>query len=89
MSSYKTDIVLGDRYVDEQTGYDGVASAVTFYQHACERVVLESYDASRREVKEVVFDAPRLTSIETRETATSARPGGDRPDTSRPADGRR
>lgn len=76
MSEYKSDIQLGERYRDEQTGYEGVATSITFFQFACERVCLETYDAERKQVKEAVFDAPRLTSVATGQTATTERTGG-------------
>lgn len=74
--NYGSDIVLGERYLDKQTGYEGVATSVSFFQHACERVVLENYDAERKQIKEMVFDAPRLTSIKTGKTATTDKTGG-------------
>ena len=73
---YETDIKLGERYVDKQTGFEGIVTSITFYQHACERVALETYDAQRREVKVEVFDSPRLTSVATGVTATTTRTGG-------------
>ena len=75
-ANYKSDIVLGERYRDAQTGFEGVATSTTFYQHACERVCVETYDADRREVKTEVFDAPRLTSVRTNATAKTTRTGG-------------
>jgi hypothetical protein len=77
MKQYKSDIVLGERYRDNQTGYEGVATSASFFQHACERICLEAYDAERHEVKEMVFDAPRLIHIESGVQAVAARPGGD------------
>jgi len=74
--SYKSDIVLGERYVDEQTGYDGVAVSVHFYQHACERVSLEAYDANTKKVHETFFDAPRLTHVVTGKKAKAEKTGG-------------
>lgn len=74
--AYESDIEIGKRYRDAQTGYEGVATSITFYQYACERVGLETYDAERREVKDEVFDSPRLTSVETGEQATTDRKGG-------------
>lgn len=76
MTNYKSDVKLGERYVDEQTGYEGVATTVTFFQHACERIGLETYDPQRREVKESIFDAPRLKHVTTGATAKADRPGG-------------
>ena len=75
-SKYSSDITIGEKYVDEQTGYEGVATSITFFQHACERIALESFDAQRKEVKVEIFDSPRLTSVKTGKTATSPRPGG-------------
>lgn len=75
-TNYKSDIVLGERYVDKQTGYEGVATCITFFQHACERIILENYDAERKQVKEVVFDAPRLTHIATDKIAKTKKTGG-------------
>jgi hypothetical protein len=74
-TSFKTDIRLGERYRDDQTGIEGVATSVHFYQHACERVTLE-YLNGDRDVQEVTFDAPRLTSVRTGVTAVTTRTGG-------------
>jgi hypothetical protein len=76
MPRYSSDVKLGERYRDDQTGFKDVATAVYFFQHACERVTLEAYDAERKEVKEQTFDAPRLTHIASGKTATTPRPGG-------------
>ena len=74
--SYKSDIKMGERYVDTQTGYEGVVTSITFFQHACERVALETYDEQRREVKTEIFDSPRLTHTTTQKQATTTRTGG-------------
>lgn len=73
--NYKSDVKLGERYRDEQTGIEGVATSAHFYQHACERITLE-YVEPGRGLQEVTFDAPRLTSIRTGITATTTRTGG-------------
>lgn len=75
-TDYATDIVLGTRYVDEQTGIEGTATAVCFYQYACERVTLEVVVAGK--IEEYGFDAPRLRAVESGERARSERPGGPR-----------
>jgi hypothetical protein len=85
-TNYKSDIVLGEKYTDTQTGYEGTAILVTFFQHGCERVTLESYDADRKEIKEMTFDSPRLKSVKTGKVAETPRTGG--PDKS-PANVRR
>lgn len=71
---YKSDIVLGERYVDEQTGIEGVATTVAFFQYACERTSLEVVVAGK--IEEYTFDAPRLTHVSTGERATSEKTGG-------------
>jgi hypothetical protein len=75
-TSYSSDIILGETYRDEQTGYQGIATSVTFFQHACERVCIESFDAERKRVIEAVFDAPRLTHLASGRKAKSEKTGG-------------
>lgn len=74
--SYKSDIELGRRYRDEQTGIIGIAAAIGFYQYACERVTIEL--VIQGEIREFVFDAPRLVSVETGVQATTEKTGGPR-----------
>lgn len=74
---YGSDIKLGEKYRDVQTGVEGVATSVSFFQHACERVCLE-YLGKDGDLKELIFDAPRLESVRTKEPVTSARTGGPR-----------
>jgi hypothetical protein len=38
---FETDIDLGEKYLDPQTGIQGTATSIHFYQYACERVTLE------------------------------------------------
>lgn len=71
---YKTDIKLGERYRDPQTGIEGVATAVTFYQFACERVMIETVVAGK--IEDYGFDAPRLESVKTEKRARTKKPGG-------------
>lgn len=71
---YGSDIELGKQYQDPQTGIRGVATAITFYQYACERVQIECVIQDK--IEEYGFDAPRLESVETRERAGTARTGG-------------
>ncbi len=74
--TYKSDIKLGEVYRDQQTGFEGTATGIYFFQHACERVNLETYDPKSREVKDHTFDAPRLVHVKTEQVAQSRRPGG-------------
>jgi hypothetical protein len=72
--SYRTDIKLGEKYEDKQTGIKGIATAVIFYQHGCERVDLETVVAGK--IESYGFDAPRLTHVETQKVASTTRTGG-------------
>lgn len=58
---YESDIVLGERYIDPQTGIRGTATSLCFFQHACERAVLEFVNADGV-LQENAFDSPRLVS---------------------------
>lgn len=89
MTSYKTDIVLGETYKDAQTGYEGVATAICFFQYACERVTIECFDGIRKMVIEQSFDAPRLTHVKTGVRAKTERTGGPHDMPARPDVGRR
>lgn len=72
--SFKSDSKLGDRYRDPLTGFEGVATAVTFYLHACERITLEFVKDG--EIKYESFDAPRLVHIDSGEQPATKRTGG-------------
>lgn len=74
--NYKTDIKLGEKYRDKITGIQGTAVSVSFYMHACERVVMQTFNEKEQEIKEYGFDAPQLIHIETREEVRATRPGG-------------
>jgi hypothetical protein len=74
--TYHSDIVLSERYRDSQTGYEGVATAIYFFQHACERILLERVNPIDNKIEEMSFDAPRLIHIETGKVATSVKTGG-------------
>ena len=73
-NTYKSDIVLGEKYRDEQTGIEGTATAVSFYQYGCERVNLEA--VAQGKIEEYGFDAPRLTRVSTGAKAESPKTGG-------------
>ena len=75
MNQYPSDIILGDKYQDEQTGIEGVATAAHFYQHACERITLE-FIHPQRGLQELTFDAPRLKSLKTGKVAKVKKTGG-------------
>jgi hypothetical protein len=74
--NYKSDIVLGERYRDEQTGIEGIATAIYFFQHACERAQIEYVNEKDGELKELVFDSPRLIHMKSGKQAKTDRPGG-------------
>jgi hypothetical protein len=72
--NYQTGVVLGDKYIDKQTGMTGTATAVVFFQFGCERVTLETVHEGA--IKEYTFDSPRLTHVETDTQITTERTGG-------------
>lgn len=73
-NTFKSDIILGDKYRDSQTGIEGTATAVSFYQFGCERVNLEAVVQGK--IEEYGFDAPRLTHIPSGVRAESPKRGG-------------
>ena len=72
--TYKSDIVLGDRYRERSTGIEGKAVAVAFFEHACERVTLRY--AHDGDVKEASFDAPEVEHIATNKVPVQQKSGG-------------
>lgn len=74
--NYKSDIELGENYRDEQTGIEGIATAIYFFQHACERVCIEYVNQKDGELKELTFDSPRLVHITSGRRVQTDRPGG-------------
>lgn len=74
MTDFKSDIILGEKYRDTQTGIEGFATCVTFFQFSCERAVLEVLNDG--ELKEYGFDVQRLEHIASGKVATTERTGG-------------
>lgn len=62
MTSYRSQIVLGQQYQDKQTKFIGHATAVVFYQHGCERVTLKGMNG-QGEIVEYGFDSPEVELI--------------------------
>lgn len=93
MPAYTSDVVLGRRYRDEQTGFTGTAIYVTFHQHSCERVALETFHDG--ELKAYEFDTARVIELDekgkpvTGKALPQSRPGGAAKKVSRQATGRR
>jgi hypothetical protein len=57
---YRTNIVLGDSYVDLVSGWEGVATSVYFYLNGCARVEIAAKDENG-EPKSFVFDEVQLS----------------------------
>ncbi|HEY7823197.1 MAG TPA: hypothetical protein VIG24_10200 [Acidimicrobiia bacterium] len=74
-NSYKSDLVMGERYRDATTGIQGVLVGVHFFEHACERGTLR-YVNKHDEVVEQSFDAPELVHVDTDKKAKADKPGG-------------
>ncbi len=75
-TKYESDIKLGEKYREPRSGIEGTATAISFYEFACERITLETYNATKGEVMEYTFDAPRLVSVETGKAAEVTKTGG-------------
>lgn len=75
MPEYTSDVILGERYRDTQTGTEGVATSVHFYQYACERITLEVVK-NDRSLEDYSFDAPRLEAVSTGTPLTATKTGG-------------
>lgn len=74
---YESGIELGKFYRDQPTGIVGRAVVVSFFEHACERAVLEY--TKDGDVKEVGFDVPRLVEVDDEEKdlmPAGVKPGG-------------
>ena len=84
-NDYKSEVVLGKKYRDIVTGYEGTATAIVFFLNGCERVTLERWVESEASLKELTFDAPRLKDVETQKQVRVARTGGVRNQPGRPA----
>jgi hypothetical protein len=65
-------VKLGEKYIDNISGFEGVAVARFEYLYGCVRVQIEAI--LNGEPKDFVFDEQRLTR------APSAKSGGARPD---------
>lgn len=74
MNKYKSSIVLGDQYRDKSSGLVGKAVCVSFFEHACERVVLRYLHDG--DLKEAGFDAPEIEHVATGQTPQQRKPGG-------------
>jgi hypothetical protein len=74
-TTFHTDIVFGDRYRDEHTGMEGIATGVFFYEHGCERVNLEVLHKDGK-LESYGFDAPRLIHVESGRRPEVAKTGG-------------
>jgi hypothetical protein len=60
MPGYESDVQMGERYCDTQTGFEGTCTAVTFFQHGCERLTLKGINKLGN-IVDYAFDAPEVT----------------------------
>ncbi len=73
-----TDIILGDEYTDKITGFKGVATGLTFWLHACERVSLQSKVLTKdgKVAEPEWFDVPGVKHVKTKATPKVTKTGG-------------
>ena len=76
---FATEIVLGERYRESVTGFEGTATAIVFFLNGCERVTLERWFEDKGELRELTFDAPRLLHQPSQKPVVVSRTGGVRP----------
>jgi hypothetical protein len=89
MTSFETSIEFGERYRDKNSGYEGVATALYFYEFGCARVSLVSMD-DKGDVKDLSFDEQSLVKVGTGKPVEAfAKVGGARPAPAPRADGTR
>jgi hypothetical protein len=62
MSNYRCNIVLGEKYRDIITGFEGVATSLTFRLHGCERVQLTAM--VDKKPGDYWFEAPGLRRVD-------------------------
>lgn len=74
-NTYKSDLVLGEKYRDKTTGIVGHLIGIHFYEHACERATLRYVDKQDR-VQEISFDGPELVLVKDESPVTTTRTGG-------------
>lgn len=72
--NYRSDLVLGEMYREKSTGLVGKATAIVFFEHACERVTLRYLHDG--DLKEASFDAPEVESVRTSATPVQQKSGG-------------
>lgn len=73
---YASDIILGQKYQHVRTGLEGHATAIYFFENACERVNIQyTHDG---DVKNETFDAVELKNLTTLEQARAEKAGGTR-----------
>lgn len=73
----QTDPVLGTRYRDPVTGFEGIATSRTRYLHGCDRVCLEALGNDGKPAS-AHFDLPQLQRCDSGHYRP-ARPAGDVP----------
>ena len=77
---YVSDVELGQKYLEERSGIEGTATAISFYEFGCKRVTLEHFNESKGEIQKYTFDAPRLKHVDTGLVPEVTKTGGpDRP----------
>lgn len=59
--SYESEISIGQRYRHGGTGFEGVATEITFFEHGCELVTLKTL--VNHNIVQQKFPGPSLTKI--------------------------
>lgn len=59
MSTFSTQLVLGERYRDTNTGFEGKCVSISFFEHGCERCGIRGMN-KQGDIVEYAFDAPEV-----------------------------
>lgn len=79
------DIEFGKKYMDKHSKFEGVATAMYFFEHGCVRVLLRGTDKQTGAPIEVSFDAPELVAVQDKVAVPpSEKTGGPRAIVGRP-----
>ena len=75
MTTFQTDVVMGEKYRDPKTGIEGFVVGIHFYEYGCERVTLQTVN-SQEEINDYGFDAPRIERVSDGTSPKATKTGG-------------
>lgn len=64
MTTFRSELKLGERYRDTNTGFEGTCTVISFFQHGCERLTIKGMN-KQGDVVDYAFDAPEVELVKT------------------------